>query len=102
MSHDSENRQPKLVRDREGYHLNYPVCEIEGENIVIGFDGEKPIVAGRKMDKEEYKNFEITDRQMRMVGITEKNKDFFKSQLPSIPHLNNVFQSKKEDIEKKM
>ena len=96
MSYDGEEQQPKLVRDREGYHLIYPVCEIEGEKIIIGYDGENPIVGGKKMTEQEYVGFDITEKQQERLGIPDKKMPFFRSQLPSIPHLNNVFHSKKQ------
>jgi hypothetical protein len=94
------NEEPVIVKGENGYHLSYPVCEIEEEKIIIGYDGENLIVGAKEMTQDEYEDYtEITDEQQERLDIPDKKMAFFRSQLPSITHLNNVFQSKKDELE---
>ena len=86
-----------IVKREEGFHLSYKVCEIEDKEITIGYDGESVVVGGTAISKEEFRNFEITEKQLKILGIPEKKFSYFRSQLPSISHLDNIFQQKKQN-----
>lgn len=86
------------IKTEEGYRLSYKVCEIQGKDITIGFDGENPIVAGERMSRQNYRNRDFSEKQIEMLGIPSKKRDFFRSQLPSLTHLENVFQSKRKEL----